>query len=118
MSTVAHISEDISAVIGRDHDDPALDRYDWAGYWPVVDDRLRVTDVLDSEHSDPHVLADVREGELVVYDGASDVRGSVELATAKGFGPYLDIEDGVIRVLRQDPHAETTPQQKGLRHAL
>jgi hypothetical protein len=68
-----HISEDISAVIGRSHDDPALDRYDWTGYWPVVDDRLRVTDVLDSEHSGDYVLADVREGKLVAYDGASDV---------------------------------------------
>ena len=94
MSTVAHISEDISAVIGRDHDDPALDRYDWTGYWPVVDDRLRVTDVLDSEHSDTHVLADVREGELVVYDGACDVLITVELATAEGFG-HTDVPTGV-----------------------
>ena len=98
-----HISENISAVIGRNCEDPAIDRYDWAEYWPVVDEHLRGSDVLDSDGSTNHVLADVRDGELAVYDGASDVLISVDLAIAKGFGPYLVIEDGVIQVLQRDP---------------
>ena len=98
-----HISENISAVIGRNCEDPAIDRYDWAEYWPVVDEHLRVIDVLDSDGSTNHVLADVRDGELAVYDGASAVLISVDLAIAKGFGPYLVIEDGVIQVLQRDP---------------
>ena len=98
-----HISENISAVIGRNCEEPAIDRYDWAEYWPVVDEHLRVIDVLDSDGSTNHVLADVRDGELAVYDGASDVLISVDLAIAKGFGPYLVIEDGVIQVLQRDP---------------
>ena len=88
----AHISD----VIGRRHDDPALDRYDWAGYWPLVDEHLRVIDVLDSDGSTNHVLADVRDGELAVHDGACDVVISVDLAFAKGFGPYLISERGCL----------------------
>ena len=68
-----------------------------------MDEHLRVIDVLDSAGSTNHVLADVRDGELAVYDGASDVLISVDLAIAKGFGPYLVIEDGVIQVLQRDP---------------
>jgi hypothetical protein len=95
--TTDHSFAHISDVIGRRHDDPALDRYDWAGYWPLVDEHLRVTDVLDSDFpEDDHVLADVRDGELAVYDGACDVVISVDLAFAKGFGPYLISERGCL----------------------
>lgn len=72
-------------IVGVQASDPALDQYEWAGWWPVVDPTtLIITGLYDGTCGDdsypPVRLADIENGRIVRVNDAEGGGGCSDIA--------------------------------------